>query len=211
MAKFYRRRRKYGRRRTRKTGRVAKLERKVAKISKSIEHKFSDADFNLVLDWDGDVITLNTIALGYTDSTRVGDRALMTSVAMNINIERNNAGDFPTIRMILVWDKQNTIVTAGDVMMYSSGSPFSYLSMFVVDERSQFSVLHDKFYQLDSAGPNDRMIKIRKRLNKTTVYDGGTSTIVRGALKLIVFASTDSAAGNKAYLTAYSRVRYTDL
>lgn len=209
MPRRYARKRMY--RKKKRVGRFKRLEKKVAKISKSIEHKFSDHDFDLTLDWDGDIVLLNGIGVGITDSDRIGDKAMMTSLAINYNLERNNAGDFPTVRVMLIWDKQNTIATPGDVLLYGAGAAFSYLSMLVVDDRNHFVVLSDKFYQLDSAGPNDLIIKLRKKLNKVTRFDGGSSTVVQGALKLIVFASTDSAAANKALLHGYARVRYTDL
>lgn len=195
----------------RRLGKFKKLERKVANISRAIEKKFHDGSFDLIADWDGDIVQLNSIPAGTTDSARIGDKISLSSLHMNVTLERNNAGDLPAIRVFIIWDKQNTIATPGDILFVGSGSPFSYLSALVVDDRRHFSVLSDKIYQLDSAGPNNITYRIRKGLRKTTQFDGGSTTVVQGALKVIVFSSTDSAASNKAQMHAYFRVRYTDL
>lgn len=199
------------RKKRRYAGKLKRLEKKVSKISRSIEKKYYDNSFDYVLDWDGDIHNCNGPASGLGDDERVGDKIFVTSLSFTFTLRRNNAGDIPTIRVIGIWDKLNTISSVSQLFIASSGNSFTYLSEYVVDDRAAFSVLFDKLYQLDSAGPNNITRRIKKTINKTTQFEASTTTITKGLLRLIFIASTDSAQATKPLIQGYTRVRYTDI
>lgn len=206
--KFYRRRRNYKSRKGR--SRFKKLERRVAKITRSIEKKYWDNSFTYTLDWDGDFHTCNAPSSGLGDDERVGDKIVITSLAFRFSLQRNNAGDFPAVRILVIWDKLNLVTALSDMLITGAGA-FAYLSQMSIDRRADFLVLKDKTYQLDSAGPNDITRSMVVKLNKTTQFASSTTTITKGVLRLVMIASTDPTATNRPILEGYTRIRYTDL
>lgn len=146
---------------------------------------------------------LNDMSQGDTDKTRDGDSVKCQGVTLRGLLSRNGADS--TVRMVLVWDKQNN-VTPADIF-HLSGQASAPWSNKAYDKRFQSRILYDRTFTIDTERPQINF-HVKKRIMLHTQYDAGTITINTGVLRL--FFISDKVTLNEPALTFTSRLTFTD-
>lgn len=215
-------RKKYnGNRKYKKRNDGTKALAMVRKMQYNQELKFADIDGSLSnIDYLGATFPIfNAIAQGDTNQTRNGDKITCKYVSMKIVVAGGVNSDDQTsgayirqrLRVILMWDKQNTIATVSELLL-GNGSGNADLGHYNRDTRKQFIVLSDTHHILNQSSGNVKYISIFKELNKNTQFVTGGTTIESGALKLFAISNINSlnVNGDKPDISVLSRVRFTD-
>lgn len=194
---------------------IAKKNRADLRNLKSqIELKFHDVTSQADVDilQTGNLITLTNMAQGQTDETRNGDKVHAVNLDYRATVKISENTD--VVRMILIWDKQNKITNAGDMMQVSiDNDPRSVLSAFKKDNRQQFLVLKDIVFAENlnfTASKKIRQIHFTRKLNKNIQFEAGGTTPLTGSLKVLWIGNTQNS-NDQATLRHYSRVLYSDL
>lgn len=182
-----------------------RLARKLANAV-NIEYKFSDTTANASPDQSGILYTLNDMAQGDSDSTRDGDSVKIQNLVIRGSMNKGASATNSWCRMLIFWDKDNLVTAATDILENYMGSATAPFAPKNHDRRFQTRVLYDKVFSLDasnSARNFEQVIKIDQHTN----YNEGTTTIYRGALKLL-FISNESV--NYPFVQYIARISYTD-
>lgn len=177
----------------------------------NVEEKVHDyASIAGTFDYNGTIHTLNAPAQGDGDTTRDGDSMKNQSVGLKIQFTANAAADH-NVRMIIFWDKQNTVSAGSDLLEITgtSDAPYSFKKH---DTRFESKVLYDVRFVLSANSPESgkfHLIDIPYiKLNKHTQFNAGTTTINTGALKLLVICG--GVTTNLPTVSVYSRLKFTD-
>lgn len=151
----------------------------------------------------GGLQDLSLIPQGVGDFQRVGSSLKQQNVTIRGRVVRTSTDC--QVRVILVWDKQNDIASAAD-LLESTGSAYAPFSPKNQNNKFRSKILWDKTFSVDTYNPI-RLFDMSIPLNKHTEYDGSTTNIRTGSLKL-VYVSTE-AAGLPVILFM-SHLTYTD-
>lgn len=180
---------------------VAKKVNKLAsKVNKVNELKYFDVNTSSTsVDWSGTVTTYNVPAQGDTGLTRDGDIIDCMSFDLNMMLEPNS-GNAATFRVLLIWDKFNTLGTSVGNVLANTGNVFSVISPYNKEYRKNYVVLHDQSYVMDSINKSTYILKKHFKLNKQTIYNAGTTTIRQGALKLAIISNKIAGATAPLYI-----------
>ncbi len=212
MPSHYKRKRRY------KRGKSAysiakKALHKVNKISRGVELKFYDRDLTQVDITSSGTFSavVNDISQGLGDSQRIGDKFLMTHMELRgrcpIGPDLNNT----QLRMIVFYDKRETIQIPLDLLAFVD-SGLAPLSMYNHDKRGDWIKLWDKTFML--TGVNTSVAQFRKiiKLNKTSVFDGGTTDFTKGRINVLYISNIAAGQPASNYPDAFveSRVYYQD-
>lgn len=181
------------------------------------ETKALDTDLNLTSSNATPTITLlNGIAQGITGNSRVGRKAIMKSVKLNISIIPSTVSCAAgTLRMLLVWDKINsgTTPTFGDVMTGAgAGLTRGQPEITVLD---RFRILMDKMFTVNAttSATGNFLPTVKKyvKIGKTTHWSqaGATAGDMQGGCLWLLFCGSHT---DQDHWTAYgtSRVRFID-
>ncbi len=183
----------------------------VKQIKSAIELKFIDtAISNNDVDFNGNFAPaiFNNPTQGLTDSNRVGDTIKVISCRWRHFVRRNNSSACG-IRYTLIWDKYNTVANINDLYA-SNGAQDSLISDYVKDKRGDYIVLHDETVQVASDYRTKTIGYRKRRINKKTQFQAGSTVFEKGALKLWAISDVDSNAGNQPQADFYIRVYYMD-
>ncbi len=163
------------------------------------ELKFHDVDFdNSPVATGGDIeATINIIAQGVTESTRIGRKCTITNIGWryDINLPLIDAGASPTggdvVRIILYLDKQTNGATATVLNVLQTAD---YQSFNNLSNKGRFTILMDKTHIInyfgmasDNAGVVSQALPVKsfkffKKCNISIEYDDSAAT---GALTTI--------------------------
>lgn len=213
---FFKRKRKYYKKRKpykrygSKTYRMAKSALIRVKRLKP-EHKYYDVSGTATLvDYDGSVIELNDVAQGDTDTTRNGDQLAMISLMLRFYAVINSTARC-TFRLIVFYDSKNVVAIPTDILSSTYvGTSLAPMAPKSHDKRFDSKILYDVCFPLIV----DSDVKIRKKLiklnSRRTQFQGGSTTINSGSLKMLLISSLDSAANPPAIYFA-ARLGYTDV
>lgn len=207
---------KYRRRRYKKKSKSAyaiakRALKKATMVSKAQELKHYDLNFlgPFNLDWFGTVISLNVgIPQGLLDTNRIGDSIYCLGVRIKYILDINTS-DRAMCRFILIWDKEDSIATADD-MLSATGSANVINSPFIVDDRHRYIVLKDKVVKMNNGDHRIRQITMSKKLNKKTQYEASTTDVTKGRLKLFLFSNIDATDASRPFIQGWSRLWYKD-
>lgn len=170
------------------------------------EYKFYDVNNASSPDYTGSLSTLNTPSQGQTDITRIGDSIKVQNLVIRGSIAVGGAAN--SLRMMILWDSQAKSSVTSDVLQYV-GSVYAPFSPKNYDKRFQTKILHDKVYTLvpnsDSAL---RIFDLVIPIDQHTQFEGGTSTINTGALKILLISATTVPSAPS--VTYQARISYTD-
>ncbi|QCX35042.1 capsid protein [Blackfly DNA Virus 11] len=173
----------------------------------------------------GTIYFLNGIATGTTITTRIGRKATMKSILMNINVFPLVAGSVSNphgvfSRFMIVYDSQPnspaSVPAVTDILQTTD--PNSPLNL---NNRDRFWVIAEMKAQIGSfllsavpaltaGSPVNKNFSKYRKLNKEIIFSGDGATIgdiSTGALYLLVIADVTTTVA----FDYYSRVRYTDL
>jgi len=177
--------------RSKRKGQKSNLNVRLSRLEQAIEVKYHDTSFNGDVDYDGDLVTLNSISQGDTDTTRDGDALNLKSLSIHYELDATSASN--GVRIIIFKDHQNSISAVSDVMA-STGLTTSYLEHAVWDNRRRYKVIFDRIWRLDAVYSQVEVGKINVNLKGLrTQYLSGTTTITTGALKMILLSNVNPA------------------
>lgn len=168
------------------------------------EYKYFDTAAALsTIDYTGSLASQIPIPQGTTDVTRIGDSVKIQTMTFRFFLQRNGADSI--VRVIVLWDPQNKISSTADVLQ-NVGTSAAPLQPKNYDKRFQCSFLMDKSFAISS---NNSIIKYQTTIpiNKHTQYNGGTTTINTGDLKVFLISNNST---NLPLITYFARVSYTD-
>lgn len=160
------------------------------------------------------------IEQGNLYSERQGRKVFVSSLALNLNLEQDDAGGVfgcNFFRVLVVADKQAqaTAPAYADVMDVASVSDIT-LAFRNLENTGRFSILYDKRHMTSStatAGPTCRLIKVFKKWKSGlhVTYDttdiNGTDIKTNDIWLIVVGDNATAANGWMAY---NCRIRYTD-
>lgn len=167
------------------------------------EYKYVDITDTASATYSGYFATLNNIAQGVTDSTRIGDSCKLQNLTLRGSITRN--GTDGHVRIMVIWDKQAKASAASSILE-NTGSAYATLSPKKYDNRFQTKVLKDFRVHVTTDSPIKEFNMVIP-INQHTQYDAATNTIDTGALRLLIISDMASSQPLTAY---YSRLTYTD-
>jgi hypothetical protein len=180
-----------------------KLSRRVAKIESGIQTKHNDTIISgSTYAYDSwFTAELNVVDQGDADTERVGDRINNLCLDINFLVKQNGSNSNAT-RMIVIWDKQNSISTQANLLSGGTAA-YSYLSHFNYDTQSQFTVLFDKLILHDGTYNDSWLgthcIQLR---NRSTRFNAGSTTINTGSLKIFLLSDViDSGSKPAMWMT----------
>jgi len=188
-----------------------KALKKVNNLSKRSETKHYDLDFlgPFQLDYLGTVISLNVgIVQGIADTERIGDSIFCLGNRTKFILDINTI-DRSMCRFILMWDKEDSI-TIADNFLATTGDANVINSPYLVDERHKYIVLMDKIVSLNQGSTRIRQVNMSRKLNKKTQFEGGTTNVTKGRLKLWLFSDQDSLTVGRPKIEGWSRLWYKD-
>jgi hypothetical protein len=188
-----------------------KALKKVNQVSKAQEIKHYDLNFlgPFNLDWFGTAISMNVgIPQGLLDTNRIGDTIYCLGIRVKFVLDINTA-DRAMCRFILIWDKEDSISTA-DEMLSATGSVNVINSPFIVDDRHRYIVLRDKVVKLNNGDHRIRQVTMSKKLNKKTQFEAATTDVTKGRLKLFLFSNIDATDASRPFIQGWSRLWYKD-
>lgn len=188
-----------------------RLARKVADAV-NVEYKiFDSSSASVQPDYNGSIITLNNMAQGTTDVTRIGDSIKNQNIVIRGGVTNTTtASTYNRTRIILVWDEQNQISTIAD-LLEATGSSQVVLSPKHYDKRFRSNVLYDQTFSTSTYTGSQAFFRdweINLPINKHTQFSAGTTTVNTGALKLILISS--GVTSNLPNVDYYARLTYTD-
>lgn len=173
-----------------------KALKKVNLLMKAIETKHFDFGIPLINDtnWDGNIRTINEVSQGSSDTNRDGDKIYMKSLSWRFDYSISDLANVFSnrIRTIIIHDKLNTITTVPNFLL-QTGTTRAPEALFNYDRRLQYQVLYDRtiVFNINSSSKNVSVKKTIK-LNKVVQFNAGTTTIQKGALKLIFISNVDT-------------------
>lgn len=165
---------------------------------------------------------VNGIQQGNGPSQRVGDKVVVKSVSVKINIQQDDAQDITDegqVRMMLVYDKSpnGTAPGVADVIanLNSDGSyATAFNSGIKMSNKKRFVMLRDKIYNLGISGPGTRAVKFFVKKRMETIYSGtadppAIAQVISGAIYLFIFCS-GGYTHNPTLHDVNCRIRYYD-
>jgi len=209
MPRHYKKRKYY--KKNKSTKAIAYKALKIAKkASASIETKFIDTPIPVTsVNWSGTPISqLNDSLQGLADNEHVGDQVLITSIRWRGQFS-NNGSNASHMRMIVFYDKYNTVNSPGDILEVT-GTAQSTVSDYTIDKRSDYIILFDRVFNVDGTALFTKYSRGRKRIMKKTKFDSGTSSIEKGVIKHFAISDLDPTATPQCQYQMYFRVYYND-
>lgn len=173
-----------------------------------------------LVDWAGAVVRLSSLTQGNGDTQRNGDTVKCTSLQMSYSIVNPSPGTIPLalsqlVRVIIFrWlPLDSTPPILGDIMN-TTGAAVSVLSQYNDDKREQFEVLYDKLHSLNSVqsgfGGVSSVFSHYVKCNKKIEYLTGTSNGTSNIYMLYVSDQNPTAGAERAQMSYYHTLRYTN-
>lgn len=128
----------------RKGTRLAKLEKKVRVINRTIERKFIDSDFIAAGTYTASFVDLGlqNISQGTSVSQRIGNNLSLKSIRINgwVNYSTTDAWNWVRILLVLFPDKPDFVPSIGDILADTTHSATSFYRR---NSTVKFRILHD--------------------------------------------------------------------
>lgn len=182
------------------------------------ELKYVDTQTVGTVGSSGAVTLLNGIAQGDDITNRIGRKCMMKSLYFRMDLypATTTVSDGDLVRILVVCDLQSNAAAPTTTQILQNNS---YNSPMNLDYRDRFKIILDKNITmvggvytagtLTGGEAHPRLVKIFKRLNMETVFNGTGNTIgsiATGSIYLLILARNNNAT----IANLYSRVRYTD-
>lgn len=179
----------------------------------NVEKKYKDLTAtNLPIGWNGAVMNgFLSIAQGQTASLRIGDSIKVTSIHLKIRLQSSLSTGGSLVRVILFWDKENTVSTPSD-LFDTLGTVAAPMSNFDKDQKSEIVILRDRTFNLENS--SDELVYLnwrffKKNAQKHVRYEANTTTIEQNRLKCFLIGDQDPAVSPNRY-HAEARIHYID-
>lgn len=198
-----------GRKRARKQETKAEQALRIASsLQRAVEVKYIDyISGGGVVDWDGKLLVINDVAQGLTDTERNGDRIHLRRLTIRGFVELNGSAN-PLLQMMIIWDKQDTLVAPSNVLSVT-GNSIAPIANLLWDRRYEFKVLAQRKLAVDTYHPLVPF-EFSLKLDKNTQFQAGSTTIQTGALKFLFISSINSVSV-QPLIWYHARTEFTDL
>lgn len=155
------------------------------------------------------ILFANGMATGGAYNQRSGVEIICKSIKGHWVIERANIDC--VYRMMVVWDKELTINPSSTAFIPEVNTTEVVVSDFNPDARGKFQVLYDSGpVALTSQSPLHTHSFSRK-IDKKTIFQQNTTTITKGALRMIFYSDISSTTPANAPLVNYQfKFKYTE-
>lgn len=170
-------------------------------------------------DTNGTIALLNGCATGTDFTDRVGRKIYMKSIFI-----RGTVGPVDTnvsnslVRLMIIYDTEpnGALPAVTDILAQGRSESQTNLSnrhrfYIVIDKQYYIGRYSDTIQQSVAAGPSGYAIKIFRKLNLETIYDGTTNvigSISSGALYILTLGNQAANDGGRFKLT--TRIRFCD-
>lgn len=191
---------------------VALMKRRLYTIGKP-EFKFRDGHVpdQSVAD-QGLFYALNAMPKGDQADQREGRQIRLKSVQIRCDVQMNSSEAHTQFRLLVLVDKQPNGAFPNYLDLWNIyGSVIPVVAMKNLDFRHRFTILRDVTIQLDQNSIREKMIKIYKKLNIVTTYNGDNNGTV-GDIEtnsLLVYVTSDNLL-NQPTFNLSTRIRYID-
>lgn len=162
------------------------------------------------------VFQLSVIPQGDTDTSRDGDRLMITKVYVRGYWTFSN-DLYNTIRLIFFQWKPNTTPAATDILLAGPSASVDTVSQYNHDNRQLYKIMWDKFYHIEGNGTTSSQPltstgirpfhAILHMPNKQLQYVAGSTT---GTNQFYYLAVTDSSVTSDPTLTMSVKFMFTD-
>lgn len=192
-----------------------KLASKVASLV-NVETKYIDSTQAITAgpSYNGSMVGFNVPAQGDAYNQRNGDSIKLQSINSNFVFQWTAGGNpsYSTIRFMVLWDKENTLSAISDVLDSTLlGTTMAPYSRFNDHKRSEFNVLMDRTIQMQGTSHPEQLVRFNKsfaKSHKHMVFTPGTTTIEKGALKILMISNQPTTGSTN---NSYSwRMKYVD-
>lgn len=175
----------------------------------NVEEKYFDtSSTGQTADYDGTLHYLFQPAQGDGDVSRDGDSCKILTSAIRFTCTAHASID-TWIRVIVFWDKQNTISTGAD-LLETTGSSAAVYSWRDYDKRFHAKVLFDQRYLLttDEVGGTQYVTKdLNFNIGKHCQFEAGTTTPNTGVLKIMFISDQQTNIPGYSF---YARTIFVD-
>lgn len=188
----------------------------VATVKRLISNREEDKHFDSLqtaatVDFSGNIYQISAIAQGTQDQQRIGDAVELQWVDTRFLI---TLGTSPNkVRVILLqWHEMSgagVSPTVGSVLE-NLGSAVTFLQAYVYSNRKAYTILRDKTYEVETAGPVTAIDhwRVKTGFRKRVQYSVGSSTNSQNSLFLIVVS--DDGVATYPTFSHHTRVCYKD-
>lgn len=202
---------------------LKELEKRVNRISRSIESKVVDVEsagwFDIPYDDNTAAVqSLAPIGQGTGDSGRVGAHVQPTMLELNMSfLEDGTAGVPALVRYTVIQCRGRYIpnivlATTAQAFFTTADDEISPLSTFEWNNRRHYTVLKDECIPMNQQGQDDRTItatNLKLYPRRPIIYDDGSTDYENGGI-YVVFTSSRATAGNPPSVAFTSRLYYKD-
>lgn len=212
----FKRKRSYKRKSTKSTAkRVKKVERKVNSLVKAELRQNSTYVAAGTIPQAGVRTLMNGMLVGVGDNTRSGNKIIAKYLEMRIDFGLDGTALVGTTaqnyvyRLLILWDKQpnGALPVINDLLLNSGAAGNNYYSPVNFNFKARYKVFYDKTWSIAPHASSrqaigtttydsyDKHVIVRKKLNRTTVYNNGTAgdvtDIISNALIMIEFTNSN--------------------
>lgn len=203
-----------GRRRKRKPALTRQEKAEVAtivnrKLTKRLEKKYHlQAGAGVNYDYNGNIVSLSSVAQGDTDTTRDGDSLYIRSIRLMGDI---TVADSTNLYRVIVFQwLDDTTPVASDVLSSTYlGTANACNASYHHDQRKKFRIMFDKRYVLDSTD-NTRLLIDTKQLRPFVRKIQYTAATTTGTNKIWGLFVSDSSAVSHPSLNYVSKMNFND-
>jgi len=170
------------------------------------------------------ITEINNVIQGAGAYNRVGQKIVMQSVALKMNLHAlcaavGTTNGYLTARIMIIYDRQTNgaFPAIGDILSANITTAPNLTSGLNMAKKSRFSIVADQYYDFGPHGTTTATVAIfRNKLNLETEF-GAASTpavigdITTGSLLVVAFATRAGIATNYCTFTDFSaRIRFND-
>lgn len=157
----------------------------------------------------------NLVQEGAQYYARVGSKINIRRVEFTGNFNITDTPCNVAVRILLVYDKSpnGAAPGIGDMIYQAPTAAVGFGSVVATPNKSRFYIFADKRFTVDTSGASIRTIRIRKKVNFNSNYDGTANplpiaNVREGAVFVVVFE--ESGAAHADILSMNTRIHYFD-
>lgn len=173
------------------------------RINQNSEQKHYDTTYGSAVSSTGITIQMTGVAQGDGDNQRIGDSIQFSELSFRMLFE--NIDNYNVLRMLVVQWHPNDAVDPCEVTKVLNSA--SYLSNLNWHRRSDYRVLYDNMFKVDSDDPVAiKKVVIKNKVRKV-LYNEGTPT---GHNQIFLIIISDSTTINHPQVNYHRRLTYYD-
>ena len=174
-----------------------------AVLKKLINVEFKHVDFSRnaqVVDFNGLMDYLNDSGQGTTDQSHIGDSILNKHTSIRGKLQRGTVDS--VVRLIVIKDKSDAMTIP--TLLTNTGTSVTPFSTREKDHRSNYTIMKDMTYTLDSGRPS-LSFNFELKSNDHTKFNAATNTINTNAFRFVFISDQPAGVGAAAPTITYAR------